>query len=239
MGERSDERSELRHELKFVADEAFAAHLRMALRLDRSGIRPLFVPRRVQSLYLDTTYQRSLIDNLAGLSEREKLRFRWYGDSSELVRGTLERKRRENTLGWKHTCAVDEPLAVEGAERRRFTAELARRLAGRWRERVLAGLEPAQWVSYQREYYTSADRRVRLTLDTDLFFSDQRFRGRLSGAARSPMPRYVVLELKCAPEDLDAAHDIASRLPIPIGRCSKYALAHDAAHGPLPSQRAV
>jgi hypothetical protein len=239
LGERSDARGDLRHELKFVADEAFAAGLRMWLRLDRSGIRRLFAPRRVQSLYLDTTYQRALADNLAGLSEREKLRFRWYGDSAALVRGALERKRRENTLGWKQTCAVDEPLAVEGAERHRFMAELARRVQAEWRERLLAGLEPAQWVSYRREYYTSADRRVRLTLDTELRFSDQRLRGRLSSAARTPMPRYLVLELKCAPEDIDAAHDIASRLPIPIGRCSKYALAHDAAHGPLSSLRAV
>lgn len=239
MGERSDERAGLRHELKFVADETFAASLRMGLRLDRSGIRTLFAARRVQSLYLDTTYQRALVDNLAGLSAREKLRFRWYGDSAALVRGTLERKRRENTLGWKETCALDEPLAIEGAERRRVIAELARRVNGEWRERLLAGLEPAQWVSYRREYYTSADRRVRLTLDTELCFSDQRLRRRLSSAARTPMPRYLVLELKCAAGDLDAAHDIASRLPIPLGRCSKYALAHDPAHGPLSSLRAV
>ena len=233
------ERADLRHELKFACDEAASAELRMWLRLDRSGIRRLFPARRVQSLYLDTTYQRALADNLAGLSAREKLRFRWYGDDSRLVPGTLEYKRRENALGWKETLAVAEPIAIEGAERRRFVAELARRLDQRWRERVLAGFEPAQWVSYRREYFTSADRRVRLTLDTQLRFSDQRVRARLSDAARTPAPRYLVLELKCAPADLEAAHDIASRLPLPLGRCSKYVLAHDAADGPLPSIWAV
>ena len=59
MDERS-ERPGLRYELKFACDEEAYAELRMSLRLDRAGIRTLYPTRRVQSLYLDTSFQRAL-----------------------------------------------------------------------------------------------------------------------------------------------------------------------------------
>ena len=232
------ERPGVRHELKLVSDEAAYEEVRMALRLDRAGIRPLHTARVVQSVYLDTAFGRALEDNLAGLSVREKVRLRWYGPGTDAVEGVLERKCRENSLGWKESLRLAGELAVAGQERRRFVAELIRRADPAWRAH-LAGLEPAQWVRYRREYFTSADRRVRLTLDRGLFFADQRPLARLSDAERTPSPRLLVLELKCAPVDLDAARDIISRLPIPLGRCSKFTLAAAPDSGPIPSRYEV
>jgi len=237
-----DERSEhpgLRHELKFACDEEAYGELRMTLRLDRAGIRTLHPPRRVHSLYLDTTFQRALEDNLAGLSARDKVRLRWYGEERENVRGTLEHKRRENTLGWKETLALAQPIQVAGAQRRRFMQELERRCDERWRRHVLHGLEPMQWISYRREYFTSADRRVRLTVDRELRCADQQPLFRLSDQLRTPAPRLLVLEVKCEPGDLELASDLVGRIRIPLGRCSKYVLACDPGHGPLPSFLAV
>lgn len=229
------ERGDLRHELKLVSDEASYPELRMALRLERSAIRTLHPARLVQSLYLDTPFQRALEENLAGLSVREKVRLRWYGAETGVVRCRLERKCRENSLGWKETRPLEAPLRLGGEERRTLMDELARRVDPRWRA-LLAGLEPAQWVRYLREYFTSADRRVRLTLDRELAFFDQRRLARLADTERTPSPRVLVLELKCAPADLDAAREIIARLPIPLGRCSKFVLAASALSGPLPSQ---
>ena len=230
-----DSRSEreLRHELKLVSDEEAYPEVRMALRLDRAGIRPLHPPRLVQSVYLDTCAARALEDNLAGLSVRDKLRVRWYGEEQERVEAVLERKCRENSLGWKENLRLGA-LAEAGQERRAFVRALARAADPRWRA-LLAPLEPAQWVRYRREYYTSADLRVRLTLDRELFFSDQRRLARLSDAERSPSPRVLVLELKCAPGDLARAQEILARLPIPLGRCSKFVLAAVPSSGPIPS----
>lgn len=234
-GSPEDGRADLRHELKLVSNEAAYPDLRMALRLDRAGIRTLHPPRIVQSLYFDTPFGRALEDNLAGLSRREKIRLRWYGDETSQVRATLERKRRENSLGWKETVGLEGPLAVAGQERTRLMDDLGSRVDPRWRA-LLAGLGPAQWVRYLREYYTSADGRVRLTLDRELTFFDQRHLARLSVAQRTPSPRVLVLELKCAPADLEAACDIVARLPIPPGRCSKFVLAAVPLSGPLPSR---
>jgi hypothetical protein len=87
-------------------------------------------------------------------------------------------------------------------------------------------------VRYRREYLTSVERRVRLTLDSGLVFFDQRARLRLADEAPTPTPHVLVLELKCAPEHLDAARAILARLPIPPARCSKFVLASEPASGP-------
>jgi len=229
------ERADLRHELKFVAGEESYAPLRMALRLDRAGVRELHPPRLVQSVYLDTHEGRALQENLAGLSARRKLRLRWYGAEAGRVLGTLEQKCRENSLGWKESTRLGAPLAVRGAERRTFMAALARGLDARWRD-ALAPLGPVQWVRYQREYLTTADRRVRLTIDRGLAAFDQRLRAHLDDRAPSPLPRVLVLELKCAPADLERARALAAGLTLPLGRCSKFVLASEPGQGPLVSQ---
>jgi len=228
------EHANLRYELKLASDEAGYPELKMALRLHRAGIRTLYPTRVVQSLYLDTTYGRALQENLGGISEREKIRLRWYGDESRTVAGVLERKGRVNSLGWKEVLPLPAKLALAGQERRRFVRELARLTDARWRAH-LATLEPVQWVRYRREYLTSADLRVRLTLDRELFFSDQRPLARISDAERAPRPRLLVLELKCGPEDLDGARTILEDLPVPLGRCSKFALASAPESGAIPS----
>jgi len=230
------ERPGLRYELKLAGQEASYPRLAMALRIQPAAIRTLYPARRVQSIYLDTPFDRALAENLAGISHREKLRFRWYGDGCEEVRGTLERKVRENTLGWKETFSIEEPMRVQGAHRTAFVAALAHAVPDEWRYR-LDGLEPVQWISYLREYLTTADRRVRLTIDRELLSWDQRGLVRLSNArsAAAPRSRVFVLELKCAPAHLDVAEDIVRRLPWPVDRCSKFVLASDPTHGPVPS----
>ncbi|MFH1998785.1 MAG: VTC domain-containing protein, partial [Planctomycetota bacterium] len=81
-----------RYEIKMVCQSQAYPEIRLCLDLDPSGLRVLYPPRRVQSLYLDTPEGDVLAENLAGISHREKIRFRWYGDEVRTVRGRLECK---------------------------------------------------------------------------------------------------------------------------------------------------
>jgi len=228
-------RPDLRYEFKLAAQGTSYERLRMALRLLPEGLRTLWPTRVVQSVYLDTTFGRALEENLAGISHREKIRFRWYGEATTDVTGVLERKVRENALGWKDVQPLAEPVDVQGVERRAFVARLADQAPGAWAQVLRHGLEPVQWIRYRRDYLTTACGRVRVTLDRELAAADQRGLARLSFARRSPLPRLAVLELKCAPDDHDVARGIADRLTLPIDRCSKFVLASDLTHGPAVS----
>jgi hypothetical protein len=226
---------ELRHEIKLVCQEASFERVLMALRLDPSGLHRLHPTRRVQSIYFDSPTRRALHENLSGQSRREKLRLRWYGNDAQSVLGQLERKVRANSLGWKDVYVLAEPVAVQGIERTRFVDRIRELAPPAWQAALGGGIEPVQWISYRRDYQETADGKLRVTLDRELAAWDQRSRRELSNAGWSALPRLTVVEIKCAPEHHAEAAALVGRLPLSVGRCSKFVLASAASHGPLAS----
>ena len=225
----------LRYEIKMACQEAAYERIVACLRMDPAAVRELYPRRQVQSVYLDTTFGRALSDNLAGISHREKIRLRWYGPDARGVRATLERKVRENMLGWKDTLRFDDPIDIEGVDRNDFISSLRERATPEWRSVLDAGLEPVQWISYQRDYLVTSDLKVRITLDRSLRATDLRDRFVLSSARPTPLPRLLIVEAKCAESDYGRAQELVSRQPLFVDRCSKFVLASTAEHGPHPS----
>ena len=225
----------LRYEIKMACQEAAYERVLTVLRLAPQGVRKLYPPRRVQSIYLDTDTNRALAENLAGISHREKIRIRWYGDDTRGVQATIERKVRENMLGWKDTFKLASPIDVEGVERRAFLASVEDQATPEWKDALRHGLQPVQWISYLRDYFRTGDGRVRITVDRELRCADQRHLLHLSPRLQTPIPRVLVIEAKCSREDHDAAQEILSRLPLFVDRCSKFVLASEPQHGPVPS----
>ncbi len=221
----TEQKPDLRYEIKMVAQEHYYHELMFVLRLNGAGIRGLYPPRRVQSIYLDTPHGAALGENHAGISHREKIRFRWYGPEERGVHGTLENKVKENTIGWKHLLPIDTSLDVAGVDRVQFTEVLRAHLTPEWRSRFCVFLEPVQWISYLREYYCTAEGKVRITIDRELRCADQRGRFLLSAQFPTPVPRALIIELKCAFEDYEHAGKLANRLPLSYDKCSKFVLA--------------
>ena len=220
-----------RYELKMVAPDRSCPELMLALRLDRSGISPLYPPRRVQSIYLDTPTNKALQENQAGISARRKFRFRWYGAGSHAVRGQLECKVRQNGQGWKHLAPIPDLVDIAGQDRNHFMAFLRRHAPTEWSALLYDALAPVQWIAYRREYYTTADRTVRLTVDRDLRGWDQHGAIKLSNRFATPLPSVTVLELKCDAVYYETARDLANRLPLSVDKCSKFVLASSPANG--------
>jgi len=220
---------ETRYEVKMVSQVAGYPRLRMLMRLDPTAIRELYPPRIVQSVYFDTWRNRALEENLAGISHREKIRFRWYGDANTGVRGTLERKVRENMLGWKDLLPIDATIAVEGATRRDFAHSIFEHLTEPWLDVRSDALLPAQWVRYEREYYKAG--AVRVTIDRKLTTFDQRHVRVLTTRSPAPTPDVMIVEAKCAKEDYPALQQLIERFPMRIDRCSKFVYASSPREG--------
>ena len=77
--------TELRHELKMTADGHWLAQARTWIRLHPAGFRTTFPTRLVNNLYLDTPHLNSFNANQAGVSTRQKLRLRWYGEMTTIT----------------------------------------------------------------------------------------------------------------------------------------------------------
>jgi SPX domain protein involved in polyphosphate accumulation len=221
--------------VKIVCQGVARHRILTELRLLPAGIRRLYPPRRVQSIYLDTHDGRALEQNLAGITDREKLRFRWYGDKAHRVNGALELKVRRNMLGWKERLELEDSVDAEGVNRARFVAQLAEKANPQWRERLEAGLEAAQWISYMREYYRSADGIVRITVDHDLKAFDQRYRATISRRFPTPVPNVTIIECKTSQDKYDALQEMLNTFPLVIDKCSKFVLSSDPGGGPLVS----
>lgn len=225
----------LRYEFKLVCQESARAQVLMALRMNPAGLKPLYFPRQVQSIYFDTSGGKSLQENLAGISHRRKIRFRWYQDPSIEVDGHLEMKVRENALGWKHVLPFEEKVSVEGVSRRAFMKQITEGLTPAWRVNFELGMEPVQWISYMREYFISSNGKVRVTVDHNLKSWDQRSQWRLTRKYISPPQRLIIVEVKCSLEDYDEGHAVVSKLPLVVGKCSKFVMASNPLEGPFPS----
>ena len=74
---------EERHEVKFAAyATAIRGMLRHWLHMHPAGFFSPYPERQVNNVYFDTWDYRAYAENLAGVSERSKVRYRWYGDSA-------------------------------------------------------------------------------------------------------------------------------------------------------------
>jgi hypothetical protein len=226
----------MRHEIKLALPERELPRLRALLALLPTALAPLHPDRIVQSVYFDTADRAAIEDNLAGVSAREKLRLRWYGAPVTAVRAQLECKRRRNDAGDKLVADVDGALDVAGAAKWRFVRDVGRRVPAAWRER-LAGTEPVQWIRYRRSYVGSLDGALRITIDDGLAAFDQRCRAVLGDAARTPLPRLAIVELKAELAARDVLERWVQRLPWRPGRCSKLLLATSPIAGPLLASR--
>ena len=71
--------------------------------------RPHFQERFVNSIYFDNLDLKFAEDNLAGVSNRKKIRLRWYSpNSNTLINPTLEVKVKKNFQGFKKLFAFKE-----------------------------------------------------------------------------------------------------------------------------------
>jgi len=92
-----------------------------------------------------------------------------------------------------------------------------------------------QWIRYEREYYRTADGKVRITMDRGLEAFDLRLSTRVEDRWPSRLPRILVVEVKCSRDHAEEASHVVNGIPMFVDRCSKFVLASDRANGPVSS----
>ena len=214
--------TELRHELKVVADSHRLAQARSWIRLHPAGFRTTFPPRLVNNLYLDTLHLNSFSANQAGVSIRQKLRLRWYGTTTLLTeQPILELKCKADLLGNKKLQALD--CVLDWQRPYRHILQTIRDSAGeKWTAWLNAAGQPMLINQYRREYFGSIDGHLRATLDYAQVAYDQRLASRPNLQRPQPLASFVVIEMKAAPEYSSALEAAMAHFPLPRSRNSKY-----------------
>lgn len=122
----------------------------------------------IRSVYFDTLDDRAYEEKEAGISEREKIRIRFYNHSDQVIK--LERKEKRENLIYKESVSISreavdaalrgdyEPLRLTGTRLADYVYGLSRS----------AGLRPVVVVDYMREAYVYSVGNVRITFDMAL-----------------------------------------------------------------------
>lgn len=212
----------LRYELKLTCAAHLLGQARAWIRLHPAGFRAAYPTRQVNNLYFDTPQLHSYHSNLAGHSDRQKLRLRWYGDHTDQVKApTLELKLKENLVGAKKQQTLDCTLDL----RQPFAKILPiiRTAAGaEWQPWLAAASQPTLINNYRRDYFTTPDQRVRITLDYRQAAFGQRTAARPNLIRPLLGQDLVVIEIKGPPEESHRLETIMNHFPISRSRNSKY-----------------
>ncbi len=216
-------RQDVRYEVKFSLTNAELPHALGWVTTHACGFRKAFPDRFVNNIYMDTADLQAYEENAAGIGDRDKLRFRWYGDTWAASAGTLEVKCRSDSVGWKWTARVLRPFDLEHATWQQFRDTLR----GGLDDLFVFLLDQQPFVTlvnrYLRSYFVSRDGRVRLTIDREIQSFPQLGRARPALRFAAHRAQAVVLEVKCAVDDRPLAARVLKDIPWRAARHSKYA----------------
>ena len=212
---------DLRYEIKFVVPITESYRLSAWVRQHTSAFGIAYPSRHVNNVYFDSYGLATYEENLSGVSERTKIRLRWYGDDSESLSGKLELKKKRNRLGWK-TSFVIEQLPFFGRSWHQITRDLRAQLPPDGQSWLDDHPEAVLINRYVRQYYVSRNGRIRITLDTKLAAYDQRMTRSPNRTARTNLPDVMVLEAKTDSSNFRELGEVVSTMPARVGRFSKY-----------------
>ena len=124
------------------------------------------------AIILISPSMRPISDNL-GLSERKKIRVRWYGQTFELSKKTIELKIKSEFLNTKKTLSIGKFKFNSFNEIKKFNDYVIDNLLVKknfeFYNEIINKI-PVILNRYQRSYYLSPDKNIRVTIDSDLNF---------------------------------------------------------------------
>ena len=190
-----------------------------------------FPNRQVNNIYFDGHQYNAYNENLSGASARTKVRYRWYGTSIEPRAGILEIKQKRNYFGWKLHHRVNGDPYRGDMTWNALRANIKRQVSERGRLWLDFNPFPILLNRYQRMYFLSANKKIRITVDTKQAVWDQRFQSRPNFNRKANLPDTLVVEVKFDRNDREYASQIVQGFPLRVSRHSKYMIGVNAISG--------
>lgn len=217
---------EKRYEIKFILDEGKLAEFHQWMYCF-TELKPAYASRYVNSLYFDDVSYQSVRDNLAGVSDRKKMRLRWYHDDDliphDISSPVLELKIRNGRLGYKRNLPIpglkEDLMDLDiGAVYSRLCQEIS--LTDDTRDILDDHYIPTLHVSYLRDYYEGLN-GLRVTIDRNINFRAVTPHAKLLEDVPASYPMNIA-EIKFAPEQKQRVANLLRNIHLTPKRHSKY-----------------
>ena len=166
--------------------------------LQQKGMKSLFKPRVISSIYLDTVDMNMFHDSEEGVLPRKKVRIRWYDEDKKF---TLENKTSSIEGRFKVTSKLDSTLLDN-------EIKIKHRMDSQY-----GLIQPILKVSYERSYFMLNN--MRITFDKNITYQYLR-----TANNRKYFEPERVVEIKIP---ISCSDDFVEKhIPYPTARFSKY-----------------
>ena len=214
-------KKEYRYEQKVVISHANHYKIENIIKHHPFIFSEIFYKRQINNIYLDTLDLKNYRDNLDGNAQRMKVRIRWYGKTFGLIKNPiLELKLKDGQVGSKISFVLRDFQFGKDFSFKDLKEKVLKNSnipLGILEKMNL--LRPTLLNSYKREYFISANKKIRITLDEDLRFF--RIKGDSNTFHENISNKNLkILEIKYSKkEDLS---NFAKNFPFRIEAISKY-----------------
>ena len=214
--------NDYRFEHKFFISNLSEDEVESIIKLHPAFFSERFYKRSVNNIYLDSPNFKNYFDNVNGISERIKIRIRWYGNLFGIVKNPyLEIKIKNNNLGQKvlyslSNFSLDKNFSIDTIYQIFQNSKIPEFLKSE-----LKSLNFSILNSYKRKYFESENKDFRLTIDSNMKFYE------LLPKQNNFLFDYkdylnIVLELKCNKDKEELISNITNYFPFRITKSSKY-----------------
>ena len=215
----------MRYERKFVLKNRSFYQIYSFIKC--KNFKKIYSSRFVNSIYYDTDNLLHYSESLDGISERNKVRIRFYNDFTNNM--ALEYKIKSGDLGYKKF----ENLKKYKNNLRKFKIinffNRQNNLSFEVPENIDNLFKPSLFVNYRRDYFISPCKNFRITLDSRLMFSSLRNKRNIILNKTFLYEPINIIEIKYSVNsgDTELIEYLFSKKEVYLSRCSKYCIGID------------
>ena len=210
-----------RYERKFMIDAMTYHSVEQQIRMHPAAFFPIYHPRYINNIYMDTNELDFYYDNVSGKSNRRKARIRWYGDIHGFIeKPVLEFKIREGMLGNKISFRLKPFHFDKNFNFDQLIHVFRNSDLPLWALENLLQFKPALLNRYKRKYFLSFDNKFRLTIDDELSY--YKIGENNNNFIEEYRSNDIIVELKYDREFDGIAPLVSNKLPFRLTKSSKY-----------------
>lgn len=221
----------MRQEKKYTFSITNLLDVKKSIQNSSFSISQSYENRYVNSLYLDSFDYLNYEENLGGISNRSKARLRWYSKKpfAKITKNTnifFEIKTRNNLFGSKLIHKINFPDRAISYDHNLMVNYLRKILPLKLLPYIDHCSVFSLGVSYEREYYETSSKKLRLTIDKKIkFIKPNNFEVFNFKQLETYNTDYGILELKFPKNTYNETADmLVDFLDITSGRHSKYSV---------------
>jgi len=212
-----------RYERKFVANQLTRLATEAVIKQNSAFFIPAYSKRRINNIYFDTPGLDCYFDNLFGNNNRWKVRLRWYGERfGEVSSPILEFKIKKGLLGTKKSYPVPSFFFNKDVFHTKDLTKIFDNAGLRQEIREkLIGVQPVLFNSYFRSYFTTLNKKFRITVDDQMEYYTMKPTWNHLQHLFSENTK-VVVELKYDQDHNHTADQISTEFPFRLDKNSKF-----------------